>query len=220
MNDTEILRLQTRCVSHEIRNHTSICEMYTEILRKNLERDGYQNPAAENALECIKKSLKIIGNSLLDLKAINNIAPQNCHFKFLAEEAVNLAQAYILGKNITINCFIKNTGIIFVDENKFLACVVNIIKDGIEAIDIKGEINVTGEVKNNVAHLKISNNGKMIPREKQKEIFKQGFTTKTTGSGLGLHICKSNLLAQNAELKLNKSTKSVTEFEITVPVIV
>ena len=80
MNDTEILRLQTRCVSHEIRNHISICEMYTEILRKNLERDGYQNPAAENALECIKKSLKIIGNSLLDLKAINNIAPQNCNF--------------------------------------------------------------------------------------------------------------------------------------------
>ena len=37
---------------------------------------------------------------------------------------------------------------------------------------------------------------------------------------MGLHICKSNLNAQNAELKLNKSTKSVTEFEITIPVIV
>ena len=220
MNDTEIIKLQARCVSHEIRNHVSICEMYTEILRKNLERDGYKNPSAENALECIKKSLKIIGNSLLDLKSINNLSPQNCDFKFLVEEGVRLSQAYILGKNITINCFVKNTATIFVDDNKFLACVVNIIKNGIEAIDTKGEINVIGEVKNNFAHLRISNNGKMISKEKQREIFEQGFTTKPTGSGLGLHICKSNLKAQKAELKLNKSTKSVTEFEITIPVIV
>ena len=59
----------------------------------------------------------------------------------------------------------------------------------------------------------------MISKDKQKEIFEEGYTTKQTGSGLGLHICKCNLQAQNAELKLNKSTKSVTEFEITIPIV-
>lgn len=219
MNEADIIKLQTRCVSHEIRNHVSICEMYTEILKKNLEKDCYKNNSVENALECIKKSLKIISTSLLDLKAVNNFAPQNCDFKTLAEEGARLSDAYIQGKNIKISCFIKNTAQIYVDENKFLACVVNIIKNAIEAIDIKGEINIIGEVKDKFAHLRISNNGKMISKEKQKEIFKEGFTTKQTGSGLGLHICKCNLQAQNAELKLNKSTKSFTEFEITVPVI-
>lgn len=220
MNDTEIIKLQARCVAHEIRNHVSICEMYSEIIRKNLERDGYKNDSVENAIECIRKSLKIIGNSLLDLKSINNLSQQNCDFKFLTEEGVRLAQAYITGKNITINCFVKNTATIYVDDNKFLACIVNIIKNGIEAINIKGEINIIGEVKNNFAHLRISNNGKMISKEKQKEIFEEGFTTKPTGSGLGLHICKSNLQAQNAQLKLNKSTKSITEFEIIIPIVI
>ncbi len=220
MNDTEIIKLQARCVAHEIRNHVSICEMYSEIIRKNLERDGYKNDSVENAIECIRKSLKIIGNSLLDLKSINNLSQQNCDFKFLTEEGVRLAQAYITGKNITINCFVKNTATIYVDDNKFLACIVNIIKNGIEAINIKGEINIIGEVKNNFAHLRISNNGKMISKEKQKEIFEEGFTTKPAGSGLGLHICKSNLQAQNAQLKLNKSTKSITEFEIIIPIVI
>lgn len=219
MNDIDLIKLQTRCVSHEIRNHISICEMYTEILRKNLVKDNYKNQSVDNAIECIQKSLKIIGTSLLDLKSLNNMSPQNCDFKYLVEESIRLSAAYTQGKYIKINNFIKNTANIYVDDNKFLACVVNIIKNAIEAIEIKGEINIIAEVKDGFAHLRISNNGKMISKEKQKEIFDEGFTTKPTGSGLGLHICKNNLRAQNAELRLNKSTKSITEFEIIIPII-
>lgn len=216
MNETE--QLQVRCVSHEIRNHVSICEMYTEIIKKNLEREGLENQSVSNAIECIKKSLKIISTSLLDLKSINNFEPKKCDLKYLTEEGVRLSKAYTQGKQIEIDCVIKSSAAIFVDDNKFLACVVNIIKNGIEAIDEKGKINVIAEVKDNSAHIKISNNGKMISKEKQKAIFEAGCTTKTTGSGLGLHICKTNLEAQKAELRLNKSTKALTEFEIIVPI--
>ncbi len=218
MNDIEIMQLQTRCVSHEIRNHISICEMYTEIIKKNLERDDYKNTSVDNGIDCIKKSLKIISNCLLDLKSINNFTPKTCDVRFLAEEGVRLAEAYTQGKEVELLCLVKNTANIYVDENKFLACIVNIIKNAIEAIEIKGEINVVADTKDGFAHIKISNNGKMISKEKQKEIFEQGYTTKPTGSGLGLHICKNNLEAQNAELRLNKSTKNLTEFEIIVPV--
>ncbi len=62
----------------------------------------------------------------------------------------------------------KNTANIFVDENRILACIVNIIKNGIESIDIKGKIEILAEVKDNIAILKIGNNGKVIPKEKQK----------------------------------------------------
>ncbi len=220
MDNIELIKSQTRCVSHEIRNHISICEMYTEIIKKRLEKDGYKNESVDNAVECIKKSLKIIGTSLLDLKSINNFTMQNCDFKSLVEEGAQLGQAYIQGKNIKINCIVKNTATIYVDDNKLLACMVNIIKNGIEAISIKGEINVIGEVKNNLASIKISNNGKSISKEKQKIIFNEGFTTKPTGSGLGLHICKNNLEAQKAELKLNKSTSKQTEFEILIPIVI
>ena len=54
-------------------------------------------------------------------------------------------------------------------------------------------------------------------QEKQQEIFDEGFTTKQTGSGLGLHICKANLEKQNAKLQLNKSDLESTEFEIILP---
>lgn len=214
----KLIQKQTRCVAHEIRNHVSICEMYSEIIKKHIERDEYKNESVNNALECIKKSLRIISTTLIDLKSINNIEKKECDLKNITEEGYKLSQAYTAGKEIEIECLVKNTCKIFIDENKFLACIVNIIKNAIEAIEYKGKILIVAEVKNNNAHIKISNNGKMITKTKQKEIFVEGYTTKKTGSGLGLHICKINLQAQNANLKLNKSTKAITEFEITIPV--
>lgn len=210
--------LYARCIAHEIRNHVSVCDMYAEIIKKNLLKSKIQNDSIENALICIKKSLRIISTSLLDLKSIDSIEIKNCEIKYLLEQAIRLAQAYTLGKDIYIQILVKNSAIVKVDENKFMASVVNIIKNAIEAIDVKGEIFILCEVIDDFVHIKISNNGKMIPLEKQKNIFNQGFSTKSTGCGLGLFICKANLEKFNAELVLNKSTKSKTEFEIIVPI--
>ncbi len=218
MTDTDMIFEQSRCISHEIRNHLSICEIYTQIIRKNLEEENVENKSIDNALNCISKSIKIMCNSLLDLKSLNNLSPKNCDIKELLEEGVKLAQVYIHDKDIKIKCSMQNTATVFIDENKFLACVVNIIKNAIEAINKKGEIKVSLDIKKEYAIIKISNNGEAISKEKQKSIFEEGYTTKATGSGLGLHICATNLKAQNAILKLNKSTKNLTEFEIDIPV--
>ena len=127
-----------------------------------------------------------------------------------------MSKAYIIDKEIIFDVFIKNTTNILVDENRFLAVLVNIIKNGIEAIEIRGKIEILAEVKNGIGIIKISNDGKPIPKEKQNDIFTQGYTTKNNGCGLGLAICKKYLQDQNAELELTKSTKNQTTFEIRI----
>ena len=213
------LNLQIRCVSHEIRNHLSICDMYSQIIKKNLEKDGIKNPSIENALECIQKSVQIINANILDLKSLNTTAPQIIDFKSIVENGANLAKAYITDKDIQFEVFVKNTSNIYIDENRLLACIVNIIKNGIESIEIKGNIEILAEIKNNTAILKISNDGKPIPKDKQKYIFNQGYTTKKNGCGLGLAICKQYLESQGATLELIKSAKSQTTFEFKIPIL-
>ena len=153
------------------------------------------------------------------MKSINNYTPKNCSVQNLIEQSVNLSQIYTNEKDIKITSLIKNEAMINVDENKFLACIINLIKNAAEAIEHKGEILITAECKDKTAKIKVSNNGKPISPTAQKEIFSEGFTTKKTGSGLGLYICKNNLKAQNADLQLTQSTGKKTEFEITIPVI-
>ena len=217
MND--LIKEQSRCIAHEMRNHISICELYTQIIKKNLEKEGIQNTSLNNALNCINKSLKIMSNSLLDLKSLYNFNLKKVNIKKVLEEGIKLATAYISDKKIKITSNINIDAEVFIDENKFLACIVNIIKNAIEAIKKEGKINVSLEIEGDYIHIKISNDGEPISQEKQKSIFEEGFTTKPTGSGLGLHICANNLKAQNATLKLTKSTTEITEFEIILPIV-
>ncbi len=211
----ELLSQQSRCIAHEIRNHISICELYTRIIKKNLENEGFRNDSIDNAIKCITKSLKIMNNSLLDLKSLNNFSPEICDIQAVLQEGINLSTIYTEDKDIKINFEAKDTAPVYIDENKFLACIVNIIKNAIEAINNKGAINIILYITEQVS-IKISNNGE--PIKNPQEIFNAGFTTKPSGSGLGLHICANNLLAQNAQLKLTKSTPEITEFEITLPI--
>lgn len=214
----EDLNQQIRCVSHEIRNHLSICDMYSQIIKRNLEKEGINNKSIENALDCIQKSIQIIGTNLLDLKSLNQTTPQIIDFERVITRGVELSKAYIIDKEIEFEVFIKNSDNLYIDENRFLACIVNILKNGIESIETRGKIEVLAEVKDNIGIIKLSNNGKIIPKEKQEQIFNQGYTTKKTGCGIGLALCKNFLENSGAKLTLIQSTKAKTTFEIRVPI--
>ena len=104
MNNSNIVFEQSRCIAHEIRYHLSICELYTQIIKKNLENEGIENQSIDNAINCIKKSLKIMSNSLLDLKSLNNYEKKVCDLKSIVEEGVQLSTVYIHDKDIKISC--------------------------------------------------------------------------------------------------------------------
>ncbi len=216
--EQEELKTQISFVSHEIRNHLSICDMYSRIIKKNLEKENIQNESINNALSCIQQSIQIIGANLLDLKSINSDCIQIFDFETICKKGVEMGKAYKEDKNIEFDFHIKNSALISVDENRFLSCLVNIIKNGIEAIEMKGIIKIYGEIKDNKAVLRISNNGKQIPQSKQDSIFNLGYTDKKCGNGFGLAICKKYLENQKGNIKLVKSTKTETQFEISVPV--
>ena len=96
MNNQETtpeISVQIRCVSHEIRNHLSVCDMYTQIIRKNLVKSGIENPSIENAIECIQQSVKIIESNLLDLKSMNRNAPNVVDFEWIIKRGVDISEA-------------------------------------------------------------------------------------------------------------------------------
>ena len=211
------IKNQVRCISHEIRNHLSICELYTEIIKLNLEKEGVKIESVDNAIGCIKKSLKIMSNCLIDLKSTGNIVLANYDLKTILEEGIELSKVYIQDKKIKFNTVISGTATVTLDDNKFTASLVNILKNAIEAIKTQGEINIVLKINKEEAKITISNTGEMITPESRKKLFDEGFTTKSAGSGLGLYICRENLRMQNAELQLISSTHSKTVFEITIP---
>lgn len=211
---------QSRYVAHEIRNQLSICELYSTIIQKQLAKieieDNEVQNSLNNAINCVQKSLKMASGSLFDLKSLQNIDMKHNDLKTLISNSVELAKVYVNEKDVKIKFDIPENINILTDEDKFLAVLINLIKNGIESIGEVGEININTEVKGETVSILISNNGEPISKEIQERIFEEGFTTKKTGSGLGLYICKKSLEEQYAQLKLNKSDEVSTEFEITL----
>ena len=68
--------------------------------------------------------------------------------------------------------------------------IENTCKNAMDAIEGKGEISFIINNDNNTVNLDIKDSGKGIPRNKQKTVFKPGFTTKKRGWGLGLSLTK------------------------------
>lgn len=214
---TDLIKEQARCISHEIRNHVSVCDVYTEIIRRHLVNAHIENSSIDNALNCISKSLKMISNSLLDLKSLDNFKLQKFDLREILFQAIELSKVYVHDKKIKFILEAEDTCEVNIDENKFLACIINLVKNAIESIEFEGYIKITLSCSDKFALVKIANNGAMISNEKQKQIFDEGFTTKKTGSGLGLYICKNNLTAQNSDLRLIQSSSELTVFEIKIP---
>ncbi|MCG1037561.1 sensor histidine kinase [Polaribacter sargassicola] len=68
--------------------------------------------------------------------------------------------------------------------------IENLIKNAIDAMLGKGELNLIIESTSKKVKINISDTGKGIPKKLYKQIFKPGFTTKKRGWGLGLSLSK------------------------------
>lgn len=216
MNSQAQLKEQIRHIGHEIRNSLSICDIYSEILKKHLAKENIKNESVDNAVNCIQNAVKLIGNNLLDLKSMGEIVIHTCDSDKLLKACVEMASAYAKEKNIVfVTEFVSNEKVL-VDENKFQACIINIIKNAIEAIKNAGRIKITSKAEGEYLSVIISNNGTSIPQEIQKKVFTDGFTTKSSGSGIGLYLCKKNIEEMGGTLQLISSDETSTKFEIKV----
>ena len=55
-------------------------------------------------------------------------------------------------------------------------------------------------------------------QELQNKIFDANFTTKETGNGLGLAICKKEMKLINGDIELEYSDENETSFNIILPI--
>lgn len=74
--------------------------------------------------------------------------------------------------------------------NLFNWVIENLTKNSIDAMEGKGKLLYRIGKKNGKVYLDITDNGKGIPRNRFKTIFKPGYTTKKRGWGLGLSLAR------------------------------
>ncbi|RXQ95079.1 hypothetical protein EO244_08495 [Ancylomarina salipaludis] len=106
------------------------------------------------------------------------------------------------------------------DEQMMVQVIINLVKNASEAFngqtnehDCKPEISVSAGKKGTITEIKVADNGPGIPDEIQDEIFIPFFTTKESGSGIGLSYSRQIIRAHGGSL-LCQSKAGETVFTV------
>ena len=108
--------------------------------------------------------------------------------------------------------------IVTADKEQISRVFINIIKNASQAIPegVRGKIHVKVEAGEKFV-VKISDNGCGIPQDIRGKLFTPSFTTKSSGSGLGLAMCKNIIVNAHGDITFESSEGVGTTFIISLP---
>jgi hypothetical protein len=126
-----------------------------------------------------------------------------------------------ISDKVTIDYKILNEEPIFLNHNSSLIewVIENICKNGVDAMEGKGKLEVRVERIQKWIHIDISDTGKGMTKAQFNKIFKPGFSTKTRGWGLGLTLAQRIIknYHQGKIIVLQSEVGKGTTFRISLP---
>ena len=137
----------------------------------------------------------------------------------VVEDATSLAKVGFEGQLARVIAQIpENFPPVLADRLQLRQVIVNLIRNAIEALSdtANPQIWVEAEVEDDLAHIRIEDNGPGIPGADEASPFDAFNSTKPGGMGLGLSICQTIMDAHGSLIEYAPSTKGGAAFKFTL----
>ncbi len=221
--DLSTIGVLARWMAHEIRNPLSSLNINIELLREELKEEGHlsQKEEIHSLLNFISYETLRLENNLKDFLDFNRLPPLKFEWVQLNEvldSVVRVLRPDAQMKSARIDThFQKNLPLLKIDVSQFNLAISNLLINSIQAVSQKGEIHLfTRGSKKNI-FIVIQDNGVGISKEHLSKIFDFMFSTKPTGSGLGLSIAKKIILDHHGEISVKSEVNKGSLFRIRIP---
>lgn len=216
-------REMARQIAHEIKNPLTPMKLSIQLLNRSWDE---KDEKFEKRLKSISKTMieqidtlaetatsfsDFAKLSKVNLEPINiNELIQNCVTLFGQEEHISVT-ADLPEEVITV----------LADKEKTMRLFNNLVKNAIQAIPVnqKGVVSVSLQNAGEYALIAVQDNGRGIDDEVKQHIFELHFTTKSTGSGFGLAICKNIVEGCKGEIWFETEVGVGTTFFVKLPIM-
>ena len=108
-------------------------------------------------------------------------------------------------------------GALAADAAQLRQALVNLVKNGLEAIDGDGRVTLAAAARDGGVEITVSDTGPGLSAEQRAHLFVPGFTTKTSGSGLGLTIVERIVHDHGGTVVAEAAGGGGTTFRIFLP---
>ena len=207
-------------IAHEIKNPLGAISIHIQLLEQEL--DKYKQGFSKDfkySIEVIKEEIERLNNIVVDF--LITVRPLKAelmltNLNIFLDKFVNFITPELESKNIIIRRNFSDLPDVWLDEKYFKQALLNLIKNSIASIKENGIIEIEAYQKQNYLFLNIIDNGSGITEEIQPKVFNPYFTTKNTGTGLGLTIVYKIVKEHKGEISFS-SKKGETIFTIKLP---
>lgn len=208
-------------IAHEVKNPLGIILANAQLLKRKDNLDDRTRESLEDIEEEVHRASEQI-DSFLDMTRKTPLKKESRDLGELVGSSSRLLEVRAGSSGVTLEMDIPESPIeVEIDARKFKQAYVNLVLNAVEAIEEKGEggkvrvkLDKTsgGEVR-----LSVSDDGPGIGPDELKTVFEPFFSTKETGTGLGLPAAKQVAEDHGGRIEIKSSSLSGTEVIITVP---
>ena len=200
-NEVESWERLTRVLTHEMMNATA---PITSISQSLLSRPDVKGTLLEDGIKAIYDTSRHLSDFVTNYRKMSELEKPVLSEVLLRPMLDELCKTY---QQLAWTIDVPDDTILKADKGMLRQILMNLIKNAIEAEATKIIIELTNQPSPNTQHpspitLLIGNDGSPIPAENRQSLFVPFFTTKRTGSGIGLSLSRRMMIQQGGMLDL------------------
>lgn len=203
-------------IAHEIRNPMTVARGFLQLMEEGESRPP--NPAyIRTAIGELDRAHEIIEQYLTLARPHKDVAVSlepSSQIKY----AIEVLRPYAMMRNVSIDYASSGCrGSIFADPQKFIQMIVNIAKNGIEAMPRGGKLEITQHCEESFVVIQISDTGQGMTEEVLSRLGEPYYSTKTDGTGLGMMASYRICQTMRGHIVVKSELGKGSQFTIKIP---
>jgi len=205
-------------IAHEIRNPLASITLNLQLLERMLPKDREDYELLDSAISGVQRIKKIVDSTLSYVRTSKS-SDQFENLNNIIHGTLPLIQLSLVKKDIEIKLDLDDKiPSIKMDSKEIQQVLINILTNGIEAIENEGVIKIKTSFKPGSIFLVIKDTGMGISESSLNLIFEPFYTQKTSGTGIGLSVVKQILDRYHASISVESELKKGSSFTIIFPI--